>query len=769
MVGTRPRRRQGTPGLEAGAVRNKLAERLPLDGQHFRLLVEGVSDYGIFMLDPEGIVISWSPAAERIKGYSAEEIIGKHFSCFYPKEGIERGRPEKDLRAALRAGRFEADALRVRKDGTEFWANVIITALRDDAGHLRGFAEVTRDITRRKRAEAAAEQERLRLETLVESSPVGIVVADISGRLVLVNRETERITDSAYKQGDTLETLDQGAVRRRTDGTDYAPQELPIRRALHQGEHVRAEQIWFHFSDGRVVPTLVDAVPIRGARGEIMGAIVVIQDISPLEEVERLRNEFLGMVSHELKTPLTAIKGSAAMALSQRGPLDAVKAQEFFQIIEEQSDLLADLVDNLLDMTRIEAGSLAVSPESTDLGPILQEARSSFVRGGTLHEVKVEVPEDLPPVNADRGRVLQVLSNLLNNAAKFSAEGEPIRITVDREELYIAVHVQDHGRGIPAKKLPYLFKKFSQVHHDQGRGLRGTGLGLAICKGIVEAHGGRIWAESRGLGKGSAFSFTLPVASDTSAASSVQALPPTTRRASAGRTGEKTRVLALDDEPQILRYLRRALDEAGYQALVTSDPEEVTRLVELEEPDLLLLDLMLPGAISGFDVLQHVREISGMPVIVLTASRKPEDTVRALKMGADDYITKPFAPSELLARIEAALRRRLLPDVIEARTPLVLDDLTINFAERLVTVGGSKVSLSATQYKILYELAIHAGQVLTHDQILQRVWGTAYSGEVGLLRSFIRDLRQKLGDDAKNPRHILTEPQVGYRMPKPQS
>jgi PAS domain S-box-containing protein len=205
-------------------VRNKLAERLPLDGQHFRLLVEGVSDYGIFMLDPEGIVVSWSPAAERIKGYSAEEIIGKHFSCFYPKEEMERGRPEKDLRAARRAGRFEADAIRVRKDGTEFWANVIITALRDDAGHLRGFAEVTRDITRRKRAEAAAEEERRRLETLVESSPVGIVVADTSGRLVLVNRETERITDSAYKQGDTLETLDQGAVRRRTDGTDYGPQ-----------------------------------------------------------------------------------------------------------------------------------------------------------------------------------------------------------------------------------------------------------------------------------------------------------------------------------------------------------------------------------------------------------------------------------------------------------------------------------------------------------------------------------------------------------------
>ena len=234
------------------------------------------------------------------------------------------------------------------------------------------------------------------------------------------------------------------------------------------------------------------------------------------------------------------------------------------------------------------------------------------------------------------------------------------------------------------------------------------------------------------------------------------------------RAGERTRILAVDDEPQILRYLQRSLDEAGYQPIVTSDPSRVAELVELEEPDLILLDLMLPGT-DGFALLRRIREFSGVPVIFLTASNKEEDTVRALKMGADDYITKPFSPSELLARIEAVLRRRLLPDVMEARAPYVLDDLTINFAERNVTVGGRTVSLSATEYKLLYELAIHAGRVLTHDQILQRVWGLEYSGETGLLRSFIRNLRRKLGDDARHPRFILTEPQVGYRMPKPGS
>jgi DNA-binding response OmpR family regulator len=341
-----------------------------------------------------------------------------------------------------------------------------------------------------------------------------------------------------------------------------------------------------------------------------------------------------------------------------------------------------------------------------------------------------------------------------------------IDINVEHDPVQVTVHVQDQGRGIPREKLPYLFKKFSQVHEDSSSKLAGSGLGLAICKGIIEAHGGRIWADSPGEGRGATFSFTLPVAAEPQ----VMLLLDTTQRAEhlgrVRRAGERTRILAVDDEPRILRYLERSLEEAGYRASVTSNPLEVTRLVELEEPDLVLLDLMLPG-ISGFELLQRIREFSGVPVIFVTARDRDEDTVQALKMGADDYITKPFSPSELLARIEAALRRRVLADQIEVRPPFMLKDLVINFAERRVAVGGQPVSLSATEYKILYELASHAGMVLTHDQILQRVWGPEYAGEIELVRSFIRNLRRKLGDDARNPRYILTEPQVGYRMPRP--
>ena len=523
-------------------------------------------------------------------------------------------------------------------------------------------------------------------------------------------------------------------------------------------------------ADGNARAVEVHCHPVLDEGGNVKQVIEYTLDITERklaeEALEKLRSEFLGMVTHELKTPLTAIKGSAATALGSQRPLAADETCELFQIIDEQSDRLRELVDDLLDMTRIEAGTLSVSPEPTELREVLEEARATFVRGRGPHDVELELADDLPAVNADRRRIVQVLTNLLNNAARFSPTTVPITLEAGHDSLQVTVHVRDRGQGIPKEKLPLLFKKFSRLHDDAGRKLSGTGLGLAICRGIVEAHGGRIWAESAGEGQGSTFSFTLPVAGEKTAKTLLDEAQRAGHLGRVRRPGERTRVLAVDDEPQVLSYLQRSLDEAGYQAIVTADPSQVAKLVELEEPDLILLDLRLPGT-SGFDLLKRIREFSGVPVIFLTASGREEDTVHALKMGADDYITKPFSPSELLARIEAALRRRLLPDVMEARPPFVLGDLTISFAERRVTVAGKGVSLSATEYKILYELATHAGRVLTHGQILQAVWGPEYSGETELVRSFIRNLRRKLGDDARRPRFILTEHQVGYRMPKP--
>lgn len=713
----------------------------------------------IFVRDWNSKAISyWSRGAERMYGWSSAEALGKVSAGLLATEFPQ---PLDEIeRQLLRWGRWEGELVQKRRDGSAIVVDSRWALQRDDRGQPVAILQIGSDVTERKRAHETIEQERLL--ALVNTSPVGIFVADSSGNVLVTNREAERILGIPHDAQYDLEDYERAIVLRRPDGSVMPPEETPLRKALNNGETVRAEEMSLHLPDGRTVVTLVNATPFYGAHGEITGAIAAIQDMSPLEELEKLRSEFLGMVSHELRAPLTAIKGSTSLAMGRSFHLDVEQTRELFETIDQQGDELAELVDNLLDITRIEAGALSVKPTPLDLRAVLEEARSTFARGGAGQEIRVELPDDLPVVKADRHRTVQVLINLLNNAAGFSPPEAPITISAQRDGQFVVVRVSDRGNGIPKEQLAQVFKKFAQLHEESGR-LSGSGLGLAICKGIVEAQGGRIWADSPGEGLGSTFSFTLPVEVESAAA------PPTAheeaeRAPRITRPPKRARVLAVDDDPRILKYLRRALGDAGYEAVVTDDPAQVATLLETEEPDLLLLDIILPGT-SGFDVLERIRQFSVVPVIFLSGRDREEDVVRGLELGADDYISKPFSQSELLARIEAALRRTTSPDTATGRR-FLSGDLSIDFVERSVTVGGRPIHLSATEYKLLSELASHGGRVLTHDQILQSVWGKEYSGETELLRSSIRHLRRKLGDDARHPKYITTEPQVGYRMPK---
>jgi PAS domain S-box-containing protein len=700
----------------------------------------------------------WSRGAEVMYGWSPAEALGKVSAGLL---ATEFPRPLAEIEAQLvRWGRWEGELVQKRRDGSAIVVDSRWALQRDDRGQPVAILQIGSDVTERKRAHETIEQERLL--ALVNTSPVGIFVADSSGNVLVTNREAERILGISRDSEYDLDDYERAVVMRRPDGSPLPPEGSPLRRALNNGETVRAEEISLHLPDGRTVVTLVNATPFYGAHGEITGAIAAIQDMTPLEELEKLRGEFLGMVSHELRAPLTAIKGSASLAMARGGQLDAEQTRELFETIDEQADELAELVGNLLDITRIEAGVLSVNPAPLNLGAVVEEARSTFASGGAGQEVRLELPEDLPVVKADRHRTVQVLINLLNNAASVSPEGAPITVSAQHDGQFVVVRVSDRGPGIPKEKLTQLFKKFAQLQEKSAR-LSGTGLGLAICKGIAEAQGGRIWADSPGEGLGATFSFTLPLAAQPAAAPSPvhEDATPALRIT---RAPKRARVLAVDDDLRMLKYLRRALGDAGYEAVVTDDPEQVATLLETEEPDLILLDIVLPGT-SGFDLLEGIRQFSAVPVIFLSGRDQEEDVVRGLELGADDYICKPFSPSELLARIDAALRRKAAPDTAAARR-FVAGDLSIDFAERSVTVAGRPVRLSATEYKLLYELATHGGRVLTHDQLLQRAWGEEYSGATDLLRSSIRHLRRKLGDDARHPRYIMTEPQVGYRMPK---
>ena len=242
-----------------------------------------------------------------------------------------------------------------------------------------------------------------------------------------------------------------------------------------------------------------------------MSVVATLQDMTPVKEMERLRAEFLGMVSHELRTPLTTIKGSAATVLGSSSALDCTEVRHLFRIVDEQADRMRSLISNLLDVTRIEAGMFSVTPESTDVATLVSEARSVFLGGGARNSVEVDLPPGLPQVRADRQRMVQVLGNLLSNASKHSPDSSAIRVTAAREDVYVAVSVADEGRGLSAERMTHVFSKFSRLDgEDWGRDIEGSGLGLAICRGIVEAHGGRISAESAGTGLGTRFRFTIP-------------------------------------------------------------------------------------------------------------------------------------------------------------------------------------------------------------------------------------------------------------------
>ena len=642
-----------------------------------------------------------------------------------------------------------------REDGAEF--------SQEDQETLVMFAAQAALVIANAGAHREERRARADLETLVNTSPVGVVVFDAAaGMPVSVNREALRLVEELREEGQEAEDLLEAVTCVRGDGREVSLRDFPLAELFSSGETVRAEEIQLRAPDGRSVGVLLNATPIHGEDGRLASFVVTLQDLTPLEEQERLRAEFLAMVSHELRTPLTSIKGSVTTLLEAAGELDPAETAQFHRIIRDQSDQMRFLIGDLLDVARIETGALAIDPEPSDIRALVEAAGSRFQSGEARNPLRVELAEDLPLVMADKRRIVQVLGNLLSNAASYSPKGSPILVSARRDGVHVAVSVSDQGRGIPAEMLPELFRKFSRaLDRDTASGVEGSGLGLAICRGIVEAHGGRIQAESDGPGLGARFTFTLPVAEGIVAAVPTPPAPaPRTRRT----TRERVRVLAVDDDPQSLRYVRDTLTRAGYAPIVTGDPADVPRLMAEAKPHLALLDLVLPDR-DGIELMNDVRRTADVPVIFLSVYGQDETVARALDMGAADYLVKPFSPTELAARIRAALRKRQEPFAGEPSESYGGGGLSIDYARRGVELNGEPVNLTATEYAVLYELAVHAPRVLSHNMVLQRVWGPERVGEGWLLRDVVKRLRHKLGDDARNPRYIITEPRVGYRMP----
>ncbi len=597
------------------------------------------------------------------------------------------------------------------------------------------------------------------LEALVDTSPVGVMVFDArTGQPALVNREARRIVEGLLAPGQSAEQLLEVVKFRRADGQEISLEEFPLAQLLSGATPVRAEEIVLEVPDGRSVTTLLNATPIRSEDGVIESVVVTLQDMAPLEELERARTKFLSLVSHELRTPLAAIKGSAATVLDASPAPDLAEILQFFRVIEEQADHMRRLVSDLLDAGRIEAGTLSVTPEPAEMADLVDQARNTFLSGGGRHALLIDLPSDLPRVLADRRRIVQVLNNLFSNAARHSPETFPIRVSAAQDGVYVAISVSDEGRGIPPEQLPHLFRKYARVGDSQG-GIRGSGLGLAICKGLVEAHGGRIRAESGGVGLGARFTFTIPVAEERSSRA------PAGFGRSPARSPKESRegipILVVDDDRLMLRMVRDALSGVGYEAVVTGDPQQVPHLIETKKPQLVLLDLMLPGR-DGIELMEQVPEMADLPVIFISAYGRDETVAKALQKGAADYIVKPFSHTELTARVQAILRR-----VAEPPEPFRLGDLAIDYQERRVTLAGIPLELTATEFDLLRVLSVDPGRVITYDSLLRQVWRRRERGDPRLVRTYVKRLRRKLGDDADSSTYIITLRGVGYRLARP--
>ena len=601
------------------------------------------------------------------------------------------------------------------------------------------------------RTHRAEQRARADLEALVDTSPVGVVVFDAKTGTSAFNREAKRIVKGLLMPGRSLEELLEVLTFRFADGREVALDELPLAQALSNAEPARAEEIELSVPDGRSVTTLINATPIRAEDGTVESLVVTMQDLAPLEELERQRAQFLSMVSHELRAPLTSIKGSSATVLGADPVPVPAEMLQFFRIIDQQADHMRGLISDLLDAGHIDTGTLSVTPEPAEVAVLVDRARSTFLSGGGRQPLRIDLPPDLPRVLADEQRIVQVLNNLFSNASRHSAESSPIEVGAVRAGLHVAISVSDKGRGVAPHLLPQLFRKHAGgAGGEAGSRDRGYGLGLAICKGLVEAHGGRIRAESAGAGRGTRFTFTLPLAEDAGSAAPGW---------SAGDSDPR-RILVVDDDPHTLHYVRDALAAAGYAPFVTGDPEEARHLVRTKHPHLVLLDLLLPTG-DGIELLENVPELADLPVIFISGYGRDETIARALDAGAADYIVKPFSPTELTARVRAALRRQAEPE------PFLLRDLAIDYEQRRVTVAGRAVSLTVKEYELLRVLSVNAGRVTTYDALLRQVWATRDEGDPDLVRTFVKKLRRKLGDDAASPAYLFNERGVGYRMPRP--
>lgn len=619
-----------------------------LNDEVFRDLVESVHDYAIFLLAPDGRIVSWNAGAERIKGYTAGEIIGRHFSTFYTPEALAARWPEEELRRARHLGRFEDEGWRVRKDGTRFWANVIITALQDAHGNLRGFSKITRDLTERRRQEQTLKESEETLRLLVEGvKDHAIFLLDPEGRVQSWNAGAERLHGHAAE-----EALGRSAEIFYTE-EDIAAGKPQTELAIAHHAGFSADTGWRVRRDGARFWADATLTALRQRDGTLRGFAQITRDLSERRRVQELEsegrriNEFIAMLAHELRNPLAPI-GNAVGILQKVGT--APEVQWVTRLIGRQVVHLSRLVDDLLDVSRITSGKIQLRQEPLDLCAVVAAAVESMrsLVAGYGHELEVVLPEGSIPVTGDPTRLTQVVVNLLTNAAKFTPRGGRVQVRLEQRGVNAYLHVVDNGIGMSKPLIDSAFDLFVQGERGIGREEGGLGIGLTLVKRIALLHGGSVTATSAGPGQGSAFTVSLPIG-HRAAREDTQ---PVRTRAGNGR-----RVLVVDDNEDAAASLAALLRMSGYRVVMAPNGREALRLASLHPPDVALLDIGLPD-LGGCEVARRLRQTPGLErtrLVAMTGYGQDEHRRATQEAGFDVHLVKPVDHDELLQALEAGV------------------------------------------------------------------------------------------------------------------
>ncbi len=616
--------------------------------ERFRLLVESVQDFAIFMLDPDGCVVTWNSGARRNFRYSAQEIVAQHFSQFYTEDEQKAGRPRWDLDCARVQGRIEDEGWRVRKGGARFWAFAVITAMRDVKGRLIGFAIVTRDLTERKEAEAKlrATEEQFRL--LVDGvDEYAIYLLDCMGNVASWNVGAQRVkgytaSEIIGKNFACFYTAEDVAAGRPQRNLESARADGHVR---DQGLRVRKDGSTFH---AEVVLTA-----LRDEGGNLRAFSKVARDVTDhierrdaetamiaAEKANKAKDDFLAALSHELRTPLTPALAAASYLVDNAEKLPSEFGEDL-DTIRRNVQLEARLIDDLLDLTRVKRGKIDLRFERVDAHDCVRQAieitHSTIAEKGL--KLSVSLNAENHHIRADSVRIQQVFWNLINNAVKFTASGGQIEIcTSNNENGRFECAITDTGIGIEAERQRSLFTAFDQGAGTAARQFGGLGLGLAISKHLIDLHDGAITVESRGRSYGATFRVTLDAVADT--VGDDQDVQPLQKPV------KPLRILLVEDHGDTRRTLSRLLTHFGHDISVADCTQSAKEIVDTKEFDVLLSDIGLPDG-SGYDVITHAKQKQPIKGIALTGFGMDEDIRKSKEAGFDFHLTKPVDFAEL--------------------------------------------------------------------------------------------------------------------------